>query len=116
MGSQRAGHDFATELNWTECNFNQIKCFNFLKLKQKVVSYRENLHINTKINVADCLYIFLKKIKQGGCSTCYMAIKTVYKITVIRLNVMLIKKDKSAVASKRSNYQWLYITKLTFSI
>ena len=99
MVSQRLGHNLATELNWTECNFNQIKCFRLFKLQQKVVSYRENLYINTKVNVADCLYIFLKKkIKQGGCSTCYKAIKTAYKITVIRLNVMLVKKE--------TNQQW----------
>ena len=48
-----------------------------------------------------------------------MAVKTAYKCTVVRLNVMLVKKETNQQQPEKDSITYgnlIYITKLTFSI
>ena len=44
MGLQRVGHDWATELNWTESSNNSLKFFNSFKFFEYILSPRQ-LHL-----------------------------------------------------------------------
>ena len=55
MGSQRVGHDWATELNWTELSVSKIK-FEILTVSVSMVSniLLVNREMNAKLVICNC--------------------------------------------------------------
>ena len=68
MGSQRVGHDWATELNWTEKNLDDSNTYikknrmylRFLPCKEKIIHIKLLVFYKGE-NIPRMVFVFLKK-------------------------------------------------------
>ena len=65
-GSQRVGHDWASELNWTEMNWIPTIRVNFQKTKRYWILYQESVFVNM---LQVLLYALMSNTKISYCSS-----------------------------------------------